>query len=1749
MPSSRAITGMAALRHQQQQQKEKQLQAKENKQQVQDQTLQDFSPAFSPRTNLSPPATFDLPKAALPLPLPPPAFTEGPSQHAISDQLSASPASQSTSASTSTSTTTSPTILSVAHEMTPSRTTSPLEIDSVTTADKDQTTPRSVAEQYQTQDQMQPEAGDEAESYEPEWEEVITNAEIETPQPEPSTSKFSHASHIGQLLADYTAHRALIGLLFTLFIFHITHPLHCDTRPALALERIDHHLESATSMNGGSLDAILDASPILQASIHEYERTWADSLLHLRIGNRTVHHDARHIAALRDEEIYRLHTPRCESWISVQARSQQAARFDLFTLLWLVAILPILLCVVYVDVHAVVLPIERMVSFVTSLAKDPLNQDLATVNQALSATTPVSTTTTLIVDVSKELYDRQMKSSEDEGLDGLSGVGLAARSRPYTGTSGTALSDHPQLASSLVELTLQKLALMLQVGFGHAGGEIIAQNIIGDYLDPMIPGSKVFAVFGFCDINDFSRCTEVLEESIMAFVNHIAETVHSLAQHFGGNVNKNIGPSFLLVWKFQTEDMMELKQAMQAYNVSSVSKQKESMDVKDMDSGTVEDGGDRIFDVVPRSRHRPPSSSSPSRDWSRASSLKGNEIVPLSLLRNVSDVTGIRPQSPQRPWPDRSSSHSQRSPQGTLSSSNTPLLTPDTHSPHSPSQLPPLQTSGLLPTSAKLSPPNEEDDKSSEENDDKQPVQNGTDTETALVPPSADGDKREAETDQHPSPPAPPQPSPLTLENLRSHDDVLSEKASAPSTRSRSTRRLSMTNEEEDEDEDEKHAERGGKVEKHMQQVKTVLLPDQTPLQQPNDEMKVHVTSVFSPKIDLSLRPKVAIGEGELQMQKLQPPIMDGKTMTPSQSDTASTTSAASSTTASPLLSSHTRSSSFQPSADRSPSSAAQAPISVSAPMSSHATTALSRLFKLDTSMRQDGQEDESTERSGDSQTSGNMSGMSSIDSSGRDDSSSHRLVNRRLSQPQLSIPPPADRPLHLADAAARGGVGILQQLQRQRLGRAVATGAVKDEAIAQVVKQKEGIIDPLHPRENDAIKSDVTTADDVRSLMNEMIDTIVKKGEKQQTDNHDYAARPPPPQTSRHRSTSSETTLRRSSASFLSSTAVRSAASTPRPEPIPLTRRDSIPTMKRSDSQLSATSAISAPASRRSSRSLPSIHASGTTVHRTVVQALCAFLSTIVKISSCTASECHLDGEVRTRLQQASGFECPSMGFGLHVGWAIEGAIGSSHKIDASYLSPNVNLTARLCSATRQYRVPLILSGPFYRLLDPRIQRRCRHIDQVTLKGSSQPLDLYAFDICTNWELKDTIDADSKSKPSSTPSPTMETSTKDKLEERLGGLVAGLLQTSEAAPTTTAAAVTDSNSTTTSAPSPCSPRSAEQRRAWLNALAAIQFKPPPSLHREHSSTPTHHGSTASAATPASASGDSSRRGSRTTLQTHQPTSGSESTSTSVPSSRRPSATATSMGVRESGVGDADNVSGHSNDTSAGLTTRASGSNISGSASGSMSQTSVAASSTSTSTAGLPPPHSRPPSRRGSGLSTSGHESSSKTSGASSSSSSSSPPFATSSISSSNTNTSSSTPPSHSTISAFHSAVMNEVDALLGELQAGLPTSYIQLFNAAVRYYISGDWQRAGKYLVKFQTMHRQTVAKTRQAVQQLQQQQVNSSKENINVPAAATHGDHSHSQPDPYVDGPSNLLMQFMGTHAFQAPKGWQGYRKLQKK
>lgn len=84
-------------------------------------------------------------------------------------------------------------------------------------------------------------------------------------------------------------------------------------------------------------------------------------------------------------------------------------------------------------------------------------------------------------------------------------------------------------------------------------------------------------------------------------------------------------------------------------------------------------------------------------------------------------------------------------------------------------------------------------------------------------------------------------------------------------------------------------------------------------------------------------------------------------------------------------------------------------------------------------------------------------------------------------------------------------------------------------------------------------------------------------------------------------------------------------------------------------------------------------------------------------------------------------------VGIGLHIGWAIEGAVGSEQKIDATYLSPTVNTTARLESGTRQYGVSLLMSKQFYDLLT-HSRDRCRRVDCVAVKGSLEPIALYTY-------------------------------------------------------------------------------------------------------------------------------------------------------------------------------------------------------------------------------------------------------------------------------------------------------------------------------------------------------------------------------------------------------------------------------------
>lgn len=86
-------------------------------------------------------------------------------------------------------------------------------------------------------------------------------------------------------------------------------------------------------------------------------------------------------------------------------------------------------------------------------------------------------------------------------------------------------------------------------------------------------------------------------------------------------------------------------------------------------------------------------------------------------------------------------------------------------------------------------------------------------------------------------------------------------------------------------------------------------------------------------------------------------------------------------------------------------------------------------------------------------------------------------------------------------------------------------------------------------------------------------------------------------------------------------------------------------------------------------------------------------------------------------------------LAFSLHSGWGVEGAIGSRHKIDASYVSPHVNIAQRVLDATEIYGSQFLLTDTIWNCLCQSARDRTRKIDTVMIKGATEPTGLYHVD------------------------------------------------------------------------------------------------------------------------------------------------------------------------------------------------------------------------------------------------------------------------------------------------------------------------------------------------------------------------------------------------------------------------------------
>lgn len=84
----------------------------------------------------------------------------------------------------------------------------------------------------------------------------------------------------------------------------------------------------------------------------------------------------------------------------------------------------------------------------------------------------------------------------------------------------------------------------------------------------------------------------------------------------------------------------------------------------------------------------------------------------------------------------------------------------------------------------------------------------------------------------------------------------------------------------------------------------------------------------------------------------------------------------------------------------------------------------------------------------------------------------------------------------------------------------------------------------------------------------------------------------------------------------------------------------------------------------------------------------------------------------------------------GIHAGWAIEGAVGSEYKIEASYLSPNVAVAMAIETSSEIYNASCLATEAVVEKCSADMRSNCRLIDRIMVPGCRSPMNLYVIDL-----------------------------------------------------------------------------------------------------------------------------------------------------------------------------------------------------------------------------------------------------------------------------------------------------------------------------------------------------------------------------------------------------------------------------------
>ena len=404
--------------------------------------------------------------------------------------------------------------------------------------------------------------------------------------PKPSQTKSSSETRVGQRLSELTTRRVIVGVLGMLFALPW---FDLDTYPSLTEAsfkdsglRVLHAFAAGAEGGGSDARARQNPGPGFYGAVDQYWRA-ADGLYALVVYGESLDAHADTAFTLPGADFGK--RLRCEEFrlaayvADLDAETHGGgvvrpsyaffdARVSTRTQAALNMCRTVFVCVMLGagalffsrDAHALVLkPIERMVKKVREVSENPLKRFAVDDNQGSDESDGEGEDDDARRDAERRGEDCSRRGgffsrvfeffSRDRLRLGRASFKTGSRSRA---------ADDSQMETRLLENSIAKICGLLAVGFGEAGSEIIAANIRrGGEIDPMIPGKKVVAIFGFCDIRQFTDTTEVLQEGVMEFVNTIGKIVHMETHLHGGSANKNVGDAFLLVWKFPAEVTLE----------------------------------------------------------------------------------------------------------------------------------------------------------------------------------------------------------------------------------------------------------------------------------------------------------------------------------------------------------------------------------------------------------------------------------------------------------------------------------------------------------------------------------------------------------------------------------------------------------------------------------------------------------------------------------------------------------------------------------------------------------------------------------------------------------------------------------------------------------------------------------------------------------------------------------------------------------------------------------------------------------------------------------------------------------------------------------------------------------------------------------------------------------------------------------------------------------------------------------------